>query len=72
MNKIDNAWAVLKTLSPREQETAADAILDYASAADGPGLTDEQAREVELRLGEAGANTITAAELRSRIEKLLP
>ncbi len=72
MNKIDNAWAVLKTLSPRDQEAAADAILDYASATDGPVLSDEQAREVARRLSDAGANTITAAELRSRIENLLP
>ena len=69
MNKIDNAWAVLKKLSPREQECAADAILDYAAAADGPTLSDAQAREVERRLADPDAETITAAELRSRITR---
>jgi putative addiction module component (TIGR02574 family) len=72
MNKIDNAWAVLKQLPPREQEYAADAILDYAAAADGPTLSDAQAQEVERRLADPEAETITAAELRSRIAKLLP
>ena len=72
MNKIDNAWAVLQTLSPREQKIAADAILDYASANDGIELSDEQAREVARRLQDASEATITPAELRSRIEKLLP
>lgn len=72
MNKIDNAWAVLKKLPPREQERAADAILDYAAAADGPMLSDTQAREVERRLADPDAETISPAELRSRIAKLLP
>jgi hypothetical protein len=71
MNKIDTAWAALQMLSPREQEIAADAILDYAAAADGTELSAEQAREVARRLQDAGAATITPAELRSRIEKLL-
>jgi hypothetical protein len=63
MNKIDNAWAVLKKLPPHEQERAADAILDYAAAADGPILSDTQVREVEQRLADAEAETITPAEL---------
>lgn len=72
MNKIDNAWAILKSLSPREQEIAADAILDYAAATSAPGLSDVQAQEVERRLQEGDEQTITPAELRTRIEKLLP
>jgi hypothetical protein len=70
MNKLDTAWAVLKTLSPREQDIAADAILDYASVA--PGLSDVQAEEIERRLRDEGESTLTPAELRSRIEKLVP
>lgn len=70
MNKIDNAWAILQRLTPREQDIAADAILDYAAA--GPQLSDEAARVVEQRLADPGAATLSPAELRSRIEKLLP
>ncbi len=72
MNKIDNAWAILKSLSPREQEIAADAILDYAAAMSAPGLSDLQAQDVERRLQDGADRTITPAELRTRIEKLLP
>lgn len=72
MNKIDNAWAALKSLSLREQEIAAEAILDYASVANAPELSDEQAREVERRLCDSEESTISPAELRSRLEKLLP
>lgn len=72
MNKIDTAWAVLQSLSPREQEAAADAILDYAEAGAGPVLSDVQVRELERRLADVGAPTITPAELRSRIDKLMP
>jgi len=72
MNKIDNAFAVLKTLSARQQDIAADAILDYAAAGDGPVLSDGQAREIERRLENDGGKTLTPTELRLRIEKLLP
>jgi hypothetical protein len=68
MNKIDTAWAILKSLPPREQEIAADAILDYASALDAPGLSDVQAREIERRLDNSGEPETTTAELRARIE----
>ena len=66
MNKIDEAWAILKQLPPREQEIAAEAILDYAAAAAGPQLTSEQAEEVARRLRNPEAASITPAELRAR------
>jgi putative addiction module component (TIGR02574 family) len=72
MNKIEDAWAVLKTLSPREQELAAEAILDFASGASGLELSSEQAAEVERRLRDADAKAVTAAELRARLQKLVP
>lgn len=68
MNKIDSAWAALKSLSPREQEIAADAILDFAAMASAPGLSDQQGLEIERRLQNADEKVITPAELRSRIE----
>jgi hypothetical protein len=72
MNKIDSAWAILKSLPPHEQEIAADAILDYAAAATARGLSDVQSQVVERRLQDADEQTTTPAELRTRIEKLLP
>ena len=72
MNKIEDAWAVLKTLSPREQELAAEAILDFASGASGLELSSERAAEVDRRLRDADAKAVTAAELRARLQKLVP
>lgn len=67
MNKIDEAWAVLKNLSPREQELAAEAILDFAANASEFALTDEQVAEVNRRLQEADPKTVDSAELRARL-----
>ena len=68
MNKIDDAWAVLKALPEAEQEIAAEAILDYA-ARETIQLSEEQAAEVRRRLNDAGAASITPDELRKRIFK---
>lgn len=72
MNKITAAWSVLQSLPPREQDVAAEAILDYAAALAAPGLSDVQAQEIERRLRDTDESTLTPAELRARIEKLLP
>ncbi|HET7335817.1 MAG TPA: hypothetical protein VFI93_11930 [Rhizomicrobium sp.] len=69
MNKIDDAWAVLKKLSPREQEFAAEAILDYASRAPDLGLSEVQARDVQQRLKTSNPKTLTPAELKLRLNK---
>lgn len=68
MNKIEDAWAVLQKLSPREQELAAEAILDYAAGASGLEFSSEQAAEVERRLRDARAKSVTALELRSGLK----
>jgi len=68
MNKIDDAWAVLKALPEAEQEIAAEAILDYA-ARESIQLSEEQAAEVRRRLNDTGAANITPDELRKRILK---
>jgi hypothetical protein len=67
MNKIDDAWVALKKLSPREQEIAADAILDYAAQDTALHLSDEQEDEVRRRLEDTQAATVTPAELRRRL-----
>ena len=67
MNKIDDAWAVLKKLSPHEQEVAAEAILDYAARDDGIHLSDEQVAEVRRRLSDTSEATLTPSELRARL-----
>ena len=68
MNKIDDAWAVLKALPEAEQEIAAEAILDYA-ARESIQLSEEQAAEVRRRLNDPDAAIITPDELRKRILK---
>jgi putative addiction module component (TIGR02574 family) len=70
MNKIEDAWAVLQKLSPREQELAAEAILDYAAGASRLELSSKQAAEVERRLRDPDAKTVTPAELPSRLHGL--
>ena len=68
MNKIDDAWAVLKALSEAEQEIAAEAILDYA-ARESIQLSEEQAVEVRRRLNDTDAASISPRELRKRFFK---
>ncbi|HEY4125058.1 MAG TPA: addiction module protein [Rhizomicrobium sp.] len=70
MNKVDDAWMVLRKLPQPEQERIAEAILDYAARADDFGLTDEQAAEVERRLAEIDGGSVTLSEARARMAKL--
>ena len=65
MNKINDAWDVLKKLSVHEQEIVAEAILDFASQTK-LALSEKQAAEVERRRNEKNAKTIPPGELRSR------
>jgi hypothetical protein len=69
MNKIDDAWEVLKRLSPREQEQAADAILDYASRSPALQLSDKQANEVKRRMSDDRDASIDVNELRACMKK---
>ncbi len=71
MNKIHTAWAALQSLPPREQEIAAEAILDFVASESGPHLSDAQAREMEQRLADENEPTVTPAELRAQIAKRL-
>jgi putative addiction module component (TIGR02574 family) len=70
MNKIKKAWAELMKLPEGEQEVAAEAILDYTSEAQRVELSDEQAAEVERRLADPAAETLTITEFRARLRKL--
>ena len=70
MNKIEKAWAELMKLPRGEQEVAAEAILDYTSGGQRIELSDEQAAEVERRLAEPSAATLTITEFRARLRKL--
>jgi TRAP-type C4-dicarboxylate transport system substrate-binding protein len=67
MNKLNDALAVLRKLSPEEQELAAEAILDYAERNSDLRLTDEQAEDVRRRLRDEGEETLTPAEARRMI-----
>ena len=70
MNKIEKAWAELMKLPDGEQDVAAEAILDYTSGAHRIELSNEQATEVEWRLGEGEPASLTIAEFRARLKKL--
>ena len=71
MNKIDEAWQALKKLPPHEQERMADLILDFAAQSDDIQLSDEQVADVEARMRDRDAPTITIEELRARMRKLM-
>jgi putative addiction module component (TIGR02574 family) len=71
MNKLNNAWQALKKLPPEQQERAADALLDFAAQASSDlQLSDDQAAEVERRLGDKSASGMTLDEFRARVGKL--
>ena len=67
MNKIDDAWAVLKKLPPQDQELAAEAILDYAAQAHDIQLSDAQAEEIRRRLQDVEEKTVSPAQARARL-----
>ncbi len=71
MNKIDEAWAVLKRLPADKQELAAEAILDFAADSGDLQLSAEQIAELERRLQDAEPKTITLDEFRSRIRNIV-
>jgi putative addiction module component (TIGR02574 family) len=70
MSKIEKAWTELAKLPENEQDVVADAILDYAAGGQGVELSDDQVAEVERRLAEHEAATLTITELRARLRKL--
>jgi putative addiction module component (TIGR02574 family) len=70
MNKIDEAWSILKTLPAEKQEMAADALLDFAAHAGDLELDREHMAELERRLQDGKAKSITLDEFRARVRKL--
>jgi putative addiction module component (TIGR02574 family) len=69
MNKIDEAWQVLKKLPPKDQERMAEVILGYyASQTSDLHLTDEQVAEVEARMRDRDAPTLTIEEVRAHFK----
>lgn len=71
MNKIDEAWQALKKLPPQEQERLADVILDLAAQGSSDvQISDEQLADLELRMADKDAETMTLEEFRDRVRKL--
>jgi putative addiction module component (TIGR02574 family) len=70
MNKIDEAWTALKKLPPEEQERLAEAILDLAAHADDLQLDDEQVAEIDRRVRDTNAKTLSLNEFRELVGKL--
>lgn len=71
VNKIDEAWQVLKRLPPEMQEAWAQMILDHLDQQERWTLTDEQVEEVRRRRSEKNPTTFSAQEAERRIAKLL-
>lgn len=71
MNKIDEAWQVLKKLPAHEQERMANAILDFAAQGDSDlQISDEQLADLEQRMADKNAASMTLEEFRKRVRKL--
>jgi hypothetical protein len=70
MSKLDEAWTVLKHLSKREQDVAAQAIFDFASGTTKLGLNSAQAAAVRSRLREKSPKLFSPTALRARLKKL--
>jgi hypothetical protein len=64
MNKLDEAWSLLKQLPAAEQEVAADAILDFAAQSDELQLDEQQLQELRRRFDDTSAKTVTIEEFR--------
>lgn len=71
VNKIDEAWQVLKSLPPEMQEAWATMILDHRDQQERWTLTDEQVEEVQRRRSEKNPTTLSEQEAERRIAKLL-
>jgi putative addiction module component (TIGR02574 family) len=71
MNKIDEAWALLKSLPESEQEIAAEAILDFAAQNNDLQLGEEQLAELQRRLDDPDPKTVPWEEVRIRLWKRL-
>lgn len=67
--KLEQAWAELQKLPPEEQDIAAEAILDYAARATRPQLSDEHVQEVERRLTDPTAKSISLRTARRRYSR---
>jgi len=70
MNKLADAFSVLKRLSKREQAVAAQAIFDFAAGAASLELSDAQAAQVRSRMQQRMARTLSPAAVRGRLKKL--
>jgi putative addiction module component (TIGR02574 family) len=70
MNKVDEAWQALKKLAPDEQERMAEVILAFAAQSDDIQLSDEQVADIETRMRDRDAPTITIEEVRAHMRKL--
>jgi hypothetical protein len=68
IRKLEPAVDELEKLPEKEQDIAADAILDYVSSA-RPRLSDEHVREVERRLADPNPKFLTLAEARARFKR---
>ncbi len=70
MNKIDEAFQVLKQLSPDEQDRAADLMLAFAAQQSNLSLSEEQLADLEQRLSEENPKMLSMDEVREHFRAL--
>ena len=70
MTKIDEAWQALQTLPARDQERAAEFILDFVAQSGDIQISDEQLAELERRMSDPNPEFLTMDEVRARLRKL--
>jgi putative addiction module component (TIGR02574 family) len=71
MTKLERAIAELQKLPPEMQEDWAAMILSQLEQQERYTLTDEQLAELERRMADKDAETLTLDEFRERVRKLI-
>jgi hypothetical protein len=68
-NKLKEAIEVLRGMPKAEQETAAQAIMDYAAHDTEMRLSDEQVAEIERRIASPSRKFLAVAQARKRLRR---
>jgi putative addiction module component (TIGR02574 family) len=71
MTKLERAIAELQKLPPEMQEDWAAMILSQLEQQERYTLTDEQLAELERRMADKDAETLTLDEFREQVRKLI-
>ena len=70
IGNLQTAIQALQKLSTEEQETAAQAIMDYATHDGSASLSDEQAAEITRRVKSKNRKFVSIKKARTRLRHL--